>query len=83
MINWSKDDLNTDNVVAMATNNPFLGDVMYGAGGGAVQQQQGAGDQGQYYGRGYTQVSHHSLINAHLILINYPPRPSQDTPAQD
>ena len=39
----------------MATNNPFLGDVMYGAGGGAVQQ--GGGDQsGQYYGRGYTQA---------------------------
>ena len=45
---------NCDYLLAMATNNPFLGDVMYGAGGGAVQQ--GGGDQGQYYGRGYTQV---------------------------
>ena len=37
----------------MATNNPFMGDVMYGAGGGAVQ---GGSDQSQYYGRGYTQA---------------------------
>ena len=39
----------------MATNNPFMGDVMFGAGGGQVQGGQ-AGDQGQYYGRGYTQA---------------------------
>jgi MFS family permease len=34
-----------------ATNNPFLADTVYGATGA----QQGA-DQGQYYGRGYTQA---------------------------
>ena len=50
----------------MATNNPFLGDVMYGAGGGAVQ---GQADQAQYYGRGYTQVI---TINTLIKLtINY------------
>ena len=38
---------------AMAANNPFLGDVMYGAGG---QQAGQGGEQGQYYGRGYTQA---------------------------
>ena len=39
--------------LAMATNNPFMGDVMYGAGGGAVQ---GGQAEQQYYGRGYTQA---------------------------
>ena len=36
---------------SMAANNPFLGDVMYGAGG-----QQTGQEGGQYYGRGYTQA---------------------------
>jgi len=40
---------------AMATNNPFMGDVMFGAGGGQVAGAE-AGDQSQYYGRGYSQA---------------------------
>ena len=44
-------------VAAMATNNPFMGDVMFGAGGGQVAGAgAGAGDQSQYYGRGYSQA---------------------------
>lgn len=42
--------------LGVAANNPFLGDVMYGAGGGAVQGAGGAEQGGQYYGRGYTQA---------------------------
>ena len=42
-------------VAAMATNNPFMGDVMFGAGGGQVAGAE-AGDQSQYYGRGYSQA---------------------------
>ena len=45
----------TEIFLAVSANNPFLGDVMYGAGGGAVQGG-GAEQGGQYYGRGYTQA---------------------------
>ena len=45
----------TEIFLAVSANNPFLGDVMYGAGGGAVQGG-GADQGGQYYGRGYTQA---------------------------
>ena len=56
MIRRSSDREHLIIFLAVAANNPFLGDVMYGAGGGAVQDGGGADQGGQYYGRGYTQA---------------------------